>query len=131
MNRKFNNAVLTSVWVLVLLGIVLFVDSVEAKQLESYYRDIDCKYEHGIPEYRNSDGTWTDCFTGNLSIEHDFAPKWYECVTQAMYYADLNRNFAVCKLIVITDNDKKLANKAKAFVKRHKLPVIVETILGE
>ncbi len=101
-----------------------------AEHNEAYYVQKDCALEHGIVEYRNADRTRVDCFTDNISMEYDFAYKWYECITQAMYYAMLNDNYAVCKLIVSTELDLKKVERAKAMVKYYGLPLIIEVVPG-
>lgn len=99
-----------------------------AAEKESYYRDLDCSYLHGTKEFHNSDGTWTDCLTVPASIEYDFAYKWYECLTQAMHYAMLNNNAAVCRLIVLTDLDKVHLDRARELQKFWNLPVIIQEL---
>lgn len=90
---------------------------------EAYYAKQDCDFRGGVLEYRNSDGTRTDCYLPLISIEYDFAYKWYECITQSMHYARLNDNGAVCALIIQNDLGIKHYNRAVDFVKFYNLRV--------
>lgn len=77
------------------------ITAVPAGQNEAWYVNKTCEEFNGVQEYRNADGaTRTDCFTEAYSMEFDFAKKWYECLTQAEYYAKVNGNRPACVLIV-------------------------------
>jgi hypothetical protein len=95
---------------------------------EADYRDNHCGLVKGQTELRNSDGTYTDCYLPDQSIEYDFARKWYECLGQAMHYARLNRNAAVCLLIVEKPTDQKYVDRADKLVEHFRLPVVVGVI---
>ncbi len=96
---------------------------------ESYYRDLDCTDRSGKAEHRNSDGTYTDCLTDEIAIEYDFAPKWYECITQAGHYSIETGKLPVCVLIFRRDTDIKYLQRAIRFTsKYHKSPIAIQVI---
>ena len=111
-----------------LLVLLLFWTTVDAKQPEKYYQEMSCRLVGGTTESMNSDGTRTDCYTELVSIEYDFAHKWYECLTQAMYYAMLNNNAPVCFLILEKESDSRYVDRAQSVIRRYNIPVVVKRI---
>lgn len=89
-------------------------DDVEAKRLQ-YEKDYVYQTCHNLLniEYRNSDGTRTDCYSIYESIEYDFADKWAECIGQSLHYSRLNNNFPSCVLIIESVKDCKFVERAK------------------
>ena len=93
---------------------------------ESSIRDLDCKARGGLVEYRNTDGTYTDCITDTLAIEYDFAYKWYECITQAGHYGLLNNLQPVCILILKKEDDLRYVSRSLVFVREyHRKPIVI------
>lgn len=112
----------------VIASLVLFTCSPAHAMSEAEYRDRDCARLHGQAETRNMDGTRTDCLTALASVEYDFAYKWYECLTQAMHYAMLNDNAAVCILIVRSEKEHKFYTRAIDLVDSYRLPITLQMI---
>ncbi len=69
-------------------------------QAESEYQKQWCEKRGGEIEYRLHDGTRVDCLTDKLAVEVDFAPKWHECIGQALYYAQQTKRIPACVLIL-------------------------------
>jgi len=113
-----------------ILTIFLFLSVLAYSEPESFYRDRDCNSRfEGIPEFRNTDGTYTDCLTPDLAIEYDFAPKWYECISQAGHYGLLNSRQPVCVLIFKSDRDVKYLIRGINFVTEyHRKPIPIMVI---
>lgn len=76
--------------------------SVFAKHLytEKEYQARWCNARNGIMEYRLKDNTRVDCLLPNLAVEVDFAPKWAECIGQALYYGQKTNRTPACVLIM-------------------------------
>ncbi len=51
---------------------------------EKTYQAQWCKAHGGQLEYTLNDKTRVDCLTDKLAVEFDFAPKWTECIGQAI-----------------------------------------------
>lgn len=109
-----------SLWSIVALSLALMFSLNVRAESEAYYRDSLCK---GVTEYRNSDGTRTDCEMPGLSIEYDFASKWYECVSQAGHYAILNKTEAECQLIVEYESERIRIPRAYEYIRYYRLPI--------
>ncbi len=75
---------------------------VQAKHLhtEKEYQTAWCNAHNGVMEYKLNDKTRVDCLTDTLAVEVDFAPKWHECIGQALYYAKKTRRTPACVLIM-------------------------------
>ena len=59
-------------------------------------------------EYKLDDKTRVDCLTKELAVEVDFAPKWHECIGQALYYGRKTKRIPACVLILENgDNDMR------------------------
>ncbi len=85
--------------IMVCLSILLcFSISAHAKT-ESEYATDHCATVNGQVEHVLNDATRVDCLTEMDAIEYDFTNKWYECVTQALYYRLKTGMQAVCGLI--------------------------------
>ncbi len=110
--------------------VMLCCIDVDAARLhtERYYQDIDCQSRGGQAEYILPDRTRVDCLTEDAAIEHDFATKWYECITQSMHYAMQTGTRSVCVLILENDTDVKYFHRARRLISHYGLPVDVFTI---
>jgi len=67
---------------------------------EKEYQAKWCNAHNGILEYRLNDKTRVDCLTDTLAVEFDFAPKWHECIGQALYYGQKTKRTPACVLIM-------------------------------
>lgn len=74
----------------------------QAKHLytEKEYQAVWCKAHNGLLEHRLNDKTRVDCLTDTLAVEVDFAPKWHECIGQALYYGRKTNRTPACVLIM-------------------------------
>lgn len=75
---------------------------VSAKHLhpEKYYQAQWCAKKGGVMEYKLNTGARIDCLTDKYAAEIDFAPKWAECIGQALYYGKKTRRIPACVLIM-------------------------------
>lgn len=91
---------------------------------EREYQTRWCKAHKGITEYRLNDGTRVDCLTDKLAVEVDFAPKWHECIGQALYYAQKTRRVPACVLIIENpEKDMKFVYRLRyAVYNKKKIP---------
>lgn len=88
---------------IVLLLVVFFIgESVFAAHInsEKTYQQRWCNAHNGILEYKLDDKTRVDCLTDTLAVEVDFAPKWHECIGQALYYGRKTKRTPACVLII-------------------------------
>ncbi len=97
---------------------------------ESYYQEFDCQRRNGIKEYVLDNKKRVDCLTKRYAIEHDFAIKWTECFSQALYYAMKTDRKAMCVLIVESDKDLKHVTYAEQTKKFYKLPLKINLIFN-
>lgn len=67
---------------------------------EAYYQKLWCKNYNGIMEYELKDGTRVDCLTQEYACEFDFAHKWYEGFTQALWYS-YNTGKKPCLILIM------------------------------
>lgn len=51
-------------------------------------------------EYVLPDKARVDCLLPDMAVEFDFAPKWAECIGQALYYGKRTNRTPACVLIV-------------------------------
>lgn len=76
-------------------------------------------------EYQLEDKTRVDCLTSNLAVEFDFAPKWAECIGQALYYGKKTKRIPACALIMenpIKDEIYLYRLRYTVYKKRRKQP---------
>ena len=87
---------------LLLIILLLFMLPVSAKHMfrEEVYQAYWCGQNEGIIEYKLNDKTRVDCLTEQYAVEVDFAPKWAECVGQALYYGQKTKRCPACVLIL-------------------------------
>ena len=84
------------------------------KYKEKYYQIKWCRAKGGITEYKLNDKTRIDCLLPDMAVEFDFAPKWAECIGQALYYGKKTNRTPVCVLIMEDlDKDKKYLNRLR------------------
>lgn len=70
------------------------------QHLEKEYQKVWCEAHKGRIEYRLPDKARVDCLTEKLAVEFDFAPKWAECIGQALYYGKKTNKIPACVLIM-------------------------------
>lgn len=116
----------------ILVCIVMFASfisyiSVNAKHPERYYQNRHCKQLNGITEYRIHN-VRVDCLTNEYAIEYDFANKFYEGISQALYYSQLTERIG--KLVLIEENkeEKHFVDRAKEIIEYWNLPLELEVI---
>lgn len=96
-----------------ILIILLLIIPANAKHLypEKEYQAHWCKAHNGKKEVRLNDKTRIDCLTDKYAVEFDFAPKWHECIGQALYYGQKTNKIPTC--VLITENPQKDAKYVK------------------
>ena len=90
--------------------LLIFIIPAYAKHLhtEREYQAKWCNAHNGVMEYKLDDKTRVDCLTDTLAVEVDFAPKWHECIGQALYYGKKTKRTPACVLIMENgDNDMR------------------------
>lgn len=113
------------------LTLILFMPTVEAKHLykESMYQQAWCNKRGGTTEYKLNDKTRVDCLTEKYAVEVDFAPKWAECIGQALYYGKMTGKQPACVLIMERgEKDLKYLNRLRRAVYRKGLDMRTFTI---
>lgn len=95
---------------------------------EDYHNNIYCSKEKGIKEFILENKVRVDCLTKDYAIEMDWCNKWYEGITQALYYAMLTNNKAKLVLIKNSSNDNKYINRALQTIRFYNLPITLEVI---
>lgn len=117
---------LNMLWIVILMCLSL---STNAKT-ESEYATEHCATINGQVEHVLKDSTRVDCLTDMDAIEYDFTNKWYECVTQALYYRKMTGMQAVCGLIRKNGTyiETEHINRALDTVKEFNMPVYIFVI---
>lgn len=112
--------------IFILLILLLYALPVCAKHLhpEKHYQKLWCAKKKGIMEYKLDDGSRVDCLTDKYAVEVDFAPKWHECIGQALYYAKKTKRIPACALIMENgDADKRFLYRLRYTVyQKKKIP---------
>ena len=102
--------------IFVVLSLFLYSVPVCAKHLysEKEYQTYWCNKEGGQTEYVLDDKARVDCLLHDYAVEFDFAPKWAECIGQALYYGKKTNRIPTCVLIMENDqNDLRYLNRLK------------------
>lgn len=104
------------------LCIFLLMLPVQAKHLhkEKEYQKVWCDANKGIIEYKLDDAARVDCLTKKYAVEVDFAPKWSECIGQAVYYAKKTNRKPACLLILESPDDVRFLYRLKYAVNQKK-----------
>lgn len=96
---------------LILLSLLLLPQISLAKSENDYVQ----KWCKGVTERRLYDQDTLvgriDCETKYHAIEFDFAPKWSECLGQAIWYGARVNKISACALIIRTEKDCKHVKK--------------------
>lgn len=95
--------------IMLVLSILLASTICYAKHLhlEKDYQKYWCDKHNGEMEFQLNDKTRVDCLTDTLAVEVDFAPKWHECIGQALYYGRKTRKIPACVLIMENPENEK------------------------
>ena len=84
--------------------------------LEREYQAVWCNKHCGQMEYILPDKARVDCLLPDLAVEVDFAPKWAECVGQALYYDKMTNRTPACLLILEKPSDIKYLERLQKTV---------------
>lgn len=116
----------TVTWISLLVITTIFNGNVYAKG-ESDYAIEHCSSIVGELEHTLPNNTRVDCITEMSVIEYDFTYKWYECITQALYYRMITGKQAICGLIHKngTSIEDTHVERAWSMVKHYRLPVYI------
>jgi hypothetical protein len=109
------------------------VEQAYSKRLhpEQYYQISWCKDNQGEVEVVLEDRTRVDCLTKTHAIEVDFANKFFEGLSQALYYGMMTGKKAGLVLIVERDTDKKYVGRAKKLIKYFSLPIDLWEVVND
>lgn len=100
--------------------------------LERVYQEKWCKACNGQAEVMLPDKARVDCVTDKFAVEVDFAVKWAESLTQALYYAlMLDKEPGILIIVEDYEKDKIFLDRLDRTIKYWKLPVTVWTITPE
>jgi len=83
------------------------------RHLEKEYQMAWCNKRGGIQEYRLDDGARVDCLLPEYAVEFDFAPKWAECIGQALYYGKKTDRHPACVLILEGNEDEAFIERLR------------------
>lgn len=87
-------------WLIVFLSLSTSICYGKHIQTEKTYQANWCNARGGIMEYKLNDNTRVDCLLPTMAVEVDFAPKWAECIGQALYYGQKTNRVPACVLII-------------------------------
>ena len=95
---------------------------VQAKHLhkEAEYQAYWCNKQGGQMEYVLNDKARVDCLLPDLAVEVDFAPKWAECIGQAIYYGKKTNRTPACLLILEKEKDVRYLKRLRYSVYKKK-----------
>ena len=102
---------------------------------EKEYQKYWCDKRGGISEYKLNDNTRVDCLLPTMAVEFDFAPKWHECIGQALYYGKKTKRTPACVLILENEDDMRFLYRLKFTVykkqkiKKFKIYTIDQSVL--
>lgn len=106
--------------IICLIIIFIGIPAFSAKAFnEAYYQKLWCRSCSGIMEYELKDGTRVDCLTQEYACEFDFAHKWYEGFTQALWYSYNTGKKPCLVLIMEKPSDFIYYKRAEALSQRY------------
>lgn len=106
--------------VVTIFGILMAISVTAAAKRDKKESDYVNQYCHDKTEYVLDDKTRVDCLTPGKAMEFDFAPKWAECVGQALYYGAMTGKTPTCVLILDDKNDVKYAKRIKTVARAYR-----------
>ena len=98
----------------IIIILLLTTSLLSAKRLnkESVYQKVFADYIQGQTEYKLLDKSRVDIITKEHAIEVDFANKFYESVSQALYYALMtDKNPGIVIIVEDVKKDQKYISK--------------------
>ena len=117
---------------LAILCLLIFIYPAHAKKrihYEKTYQKQFCEQIGGGTEYYLLDRSGrVDCITNEYAIEVDFANKYTEGVTQALYYGMKTNRKSGLLLIVEDDSERKYVDRTEGVIKHYNLPIRLWTI---
>lgn len=116
---------------IIILILLITASPARAKHLypEATYQKVWCDKRSGVMEYKLNDKTRVDCLTEKYAVEFDFAPKWAECIGQALYYGKMTGKQPACVLIMERgEKDLKYLRRLRRAVYRKGLNMRTFTI---
>ncbi len=96
----------------------------QKKHPERWYQEKWCAANNGRVEVVLPDRTRVDCLTDEYAIEFDFARKFFEGISQALYYGMMTGKRPGLVLIVGPRGQKYL-DRLNAVINYYKLPIRV------
>lgn len=114
---------------IILLIVLLTSTNCQAKHIykESVYQAYWCNSHNGIMEYKLNDNTRVDCLTKRYAVEVDFAPKWAECIGQALYYGITTKHKPAALLILENEKDIRYLKRIKKVARKHRIKIFTIT----
>lgn len=85
---------------------------------EAEYQAYWCNKHGGQMEYVLNDKARIDCLLPDFAVEVDFAPKWAECIGQAIYYGKKTNRTPACLLILEKEKDVKYLKRLRYSIYR-------------
>ena len=83
---------------------------------ERDYQTAWCNQCNGQLEYVLPDKARIDCLLPDMAVEVDFAPKWAECIGQALYYGKMADRTPACLLILEKPTDTRYLERLQKSV---------------
>ena len=115
---------LTLIALLACVSSELLASSSAELKYEQDYVAAYCPQLDGEQEVRLPEGVRVDCLSADYAAEFDWARKWYEGVTQALYYSQLTGKDAMLVLIIKDEQrDARYIRRTRAFIKHYRLPL--------
>lgn len=105
---------------ILILCVLLMPTTCYSKHLhkEHEYQAVWCNKQKGQMEYVLDDKARVDCLLPDLAVEVDFAPKWAECIGQAIYYAKKTDKIPACLLILEKETDTRYLRRLEYAVEK-------------
>lgn len=131
--RKRKQTTLSTIVVIIFVIITLFFQMFVIEQHDEGYlpnntqlheKDYVHAYCKGEEEHVLPDKTRIDCLTTTHACEFDWAKKWYEGFTQALWYAHNTGKKPCLVLILKSQQDYKYYNRAKILSDKYDVKLI-------
>ena len=109
------------------LAFLLLASTAHAERIhpESFYRNIWCSKNKGLPEIQLEGRTRADCVTETQAMEVEFANKWKNGIGQAFWYAIQTGKKAGIVMILEKPKDNKYWIRLNTVIMNYKLPIEV------
>ena len=115
------------IWIYLLLLVSFNASCFER---EKYYSDKMCLEDYKGNPTRTQQGLYVDCETVTAAMEFDWAkrPKNYECIGQAVVYAEQTGKLAVCVLLARSDKEYTFALDQLKYMNRAGVYLIIRKV---